>query len=109
MEACVAATDAGIMSLPLGENAVDRWQTDWRLAGGEGFSVLGTETISVPAGQFECTRVRRTAADGSVLAEGWFAEGAGLVKCAWPAQGVSQELVGYTLSGDKGKVARAAE
>lgn len=94
-DAWVAPTTDAILTRPAGKGAAP-WRTDWRLAGGDGFALVGTETVNVPAGEFQATHVRRSDADGRTVADAWFASGVGLVKCVWASPCVTQELTGYT-------------
>ncbi len=94
-----ATTAARAHFRPAGREGEGAWRVEWPFGAGEASAAPAAETVTVPAGRFACTRVRRLAADGSVAAEGWFAEGVGLVKCVWPARGLTQELLRLSLAG----------
>ncbi len=102
--AWVAPVAAGILRRPCGDHVGAAWHHEWSFAADSGQT---REQVIVPAGEFQCVRLRQLAADGSVAAEGWFAEGAGLVKCVWPAEGITQELVSYRLAETSAPVAQA--
>lgn len=74
------------------------WRTEWAWNDESSAASTPRGTVTVPAGEFQCVRVRRLAADGTVTAEAWFAEGTGLVKCVWPGDGITQELTSYRLA-----------
>ena len=92
-QAWVTTTASGILTHPAGEGSEGPWQAEWS------WESLGEtrplEKITVPAGDQECVRVIQTDAKGALIAEGWFAEGVGLVKAEWHHQGLTQELVSY--------------
>jgi hypothetical protein len=53
------------------------------------------EKVRVPAGEFACVRVERCAADGKVVAEEWYARGAGLVRSRSLESGAVSVLLAY--------------
>jgi Zn-dependent protease with chaperone function len=63
----------------------------------EGLRCVGSETVSVPAGEFSALRIERRDPDGTLLAISWYAAGAGLVRREVPATGLVQELVSYNI------------
>jgi hypothetical protein len=56
------------------------------------FRLVGTETLSVPAGAFETLKIECLDPDGDVASTCWFADGVGLVKRVSAKTGATQEL-----------------
>jgi hypothetical protein len=106
-EAWITTTASGVLARPAGEGSEGPWQTEWS------WESLGEtprpEKVIVPAGEQECTRVIQTDAKGALVAEGWFAEGVGLVKAVWHHHGLTQELVSYRAAHRASRAAQTRE